>query len=96
MLRITESSDNGNTIRLRLDGTITSETFAELDRACMPHRQNDQSTIILDMAGVSFMHADAAQKLAQLRGKALRIINCSPFIATLLDAVKQANELIHK
>jgi anti-anti-sigma regulatory factor len=88
MLRITESIENGKTIRLRLDGTITPETFAELDRACVPHRQDDQRTIILDMGGVSFMNADSAQKLLQLSGKSLRIINCSPFIATLLDTAR--------
>ena len=88
MLRITETTESGKTVRLRLDGTITAETFAELDRACVPHRQNGQSTIILDMAGVSFMHAEAAQKLAQLSGKSLRIINCSPFVATLLDTAR--------
>jgi anti-anti-sigma regulatory factor len=88
MLRITESIENGKTIRLRLDGTITPETFAELDKACIPHRENDQRTIILDMAGVSFMHAEPAQKLAQLSGKALRIINCSPFVAALLDTAR--------
>ena len=88
MLRITESIENGKTIRLRLDGTITAASFAEIDEAYLLHRQKDQRTIILDMAGVSFMDPESAQKLVQLRSKDLRIINCSPFIATLLDSAE--------
>lgn len=89
MLRITESIENDKTIRLRLDGTITAESLAEIDQTCILHRQKDRRTIILDMAGVRFMNAESAQKLAQLRGKDLRIINCSPFIATLLDTAER-------
>jgi hypothetical protein len=33
------------------------------------------------------MHDDAARQMAKMRGESLRIINCSPFIATLLDTV---------
>jgi hypothetical protein len=40
------------------------------------------------MAGVNFMHDDAARKLAQLRAESVRVINCSPFIAALLDRAK--------
>jgi len=89
MLRITESIENGKTIRLRLDGTITAESFAEIDEAYILQRQRDQRTIILDMAGVSFMNPESAQKLVQLRSENLRIINCSPFIATLLDTAER-------
>jgi hypothetical protein len=40
------------------------------------------------MAGVNFMHETAAQRLAKLRSESLQIINCSPFIAALLDSAK--------
>jgi anti-anti-sigma regulatory factor len=91
MLRITETLENNRTIRLRLDGTITPQSFEDVDQACARHREVDQSTIILDLAGVSFMHAESAQKLAELRGKSLRIINCSPFIAALLDTATKVD-----
>ena len=85
MLRITENFENGNAIRLRLDGTVSLETFGELTEVCDRHQRVDHRTIIVDMAGVSFMHDDAARRMARMRGESLCIINCSPFIAALLD-----------
>lgn len=87
MLRITENLENGNTVRLRLDGTLSSATFDEFAEICDRHRENHRRTIIVDMGGVNFMHDEAARRLATMRGAWLRIINCSPFIATLLDTV---------
>ena len=86
MLRITKTVENGSVIKLRLDGTITSESFAEIDRTCAHYRS--ESTVVLDMAGVTFMQTEPAQKLAQLKRDRLRIINCSPFIAALLEAAE--------
>ena len=91
MLRITENIENGKTIRLRLDGTITPESFDDLEKACAISGQDNQRIIILDMAGVNFMHTESARKLAGLRGESLRIINCSPFIATLLDTIAKSH-----
>ena len=85
MLRITESIENGGTVRLRLDGTVTADSFPEIDRTCAHHLQHADGLVILDMAGVSFMQVEPAQKLARIRGTHLQIINCSPFIAALLD-----------
>jgi anti-anti-sigma regulatory factor len=85
MLRITQDRENGNVVRLRLDGTITPETFGEIEQACARHRRGNGHVIIFDMAGVTFMNDEAANKLARLSGNALRIINCSPFIAALLE-----------
>ncbi len=85
MLRITESIENRNVIKLRLDGTITTESFAEIDRACARHREEHDRIVILDMAGVTFMQPEPAYKLAHLQRDSLRIINCSPFIAALLE-----------
>ena len=85
MLRITESIENGNVIKLRLDGTITSESFAEIDRTCARHLQENDRSVILDMAGVTFMQPEPALKLARLQRDSLQIVNCSSFIATLLE-----------
>ena len=87
MLRITENFENGDTVRLRLDGTLSLATFDEVAELCDRHQQGDGVTIIVDMKGVNFMHDEAARRLARMRGESLRVINCSPFIATLLDAV---------
>jgi len=88
MLRITENLEKDKAMRLRLDGTVSIESFNELAELCARHQFNGGQTVIVDMAGVNFMHDDAARKLARLRTKSVRVINCSPFIAALLDAAK--------
>lgn len=90
MLRITENLENGKTVRLRLDGTVSLETFTELEAICMRYQQESNPTIIIDMSGVTFMTDTAAQKLARMRGDFLRVINCSPFIAALLNIEKNS------
>ena len=87
MLRITENFENGKTVRLRLDGTIDPTSFLELDAVCSRHKNSDGRVILLDLAGVIFMNDEAAKKFANLRGERLRVINCSPFIETLLETV---------
>jgi hypothetical protein len=39
------------------------------------------------MAGVEFMNDQAARGLIGMSNEKLRIINCSPFIATLLETI---------
>jgi anti-anti-sigma regulatory factor len=84
MLRITENIENDKTVRLRLDGSISEASVPELEEACARHRNGQDRIILLDMAGVVFMNNPAANKIARLRSERLRIINCSPFIETLL------------
>ena len=85
MLKITENFEIGKTVRLRLDGTLSNETLHELTRAFSLHRDGVGRSIILDMAGVDFMNDHAARELIKIRSEHLTIINCSPFIATLLQ-----------
>jgi anti-anti-sigma regulatory factor len=88
MLRITENTENGKTVRLRLDGTVTSASYTELEATCARYQEAPGRIILVDMAGVVFMDNEVAGKLAGLRGEQLRIINCSPFIETLLNTVE--------
>jgi anti-anti-sigma regulatory factor len=89
MLRITETREHDSLLRLRLDGTLTAESFADLEAAW---REGSKQTtiVILDMAGVSFMNVPAARKIAAIKGDRLRIVNCSPFIAALLETVERS------
>lgn len=89
MLRITENLENDQTMRLKLDGTISSDSVGELEEMIAMHQSSNE--VILDMVGVSFMNEAAAKKLAALRGESLRIINCSPFISALLDMVEKTD-----
>jgi anti-anti-sigma regulatory factor len=88
MLRITEIIQSERAVRLRLDGTLSTESFADLASICARSRSNGNPTVIVDMAGVNFMHEEAAQKLARLRGESIRVINCSPYITVLLESTK--------
>jgi anti-anti-sigma regulatory factor len=85
MLRITETPENGTAIRFRLDGTISEESFGDLIALISRQREANDRTVIVDMAGVEFMSEEPARRLAQLRSEHLRIVNCSPFITTLLE-----------
>jgi anti-anti-sigma regulatory factor len=89
MLRITENAENEKIIRLRLDGTVNSASYAELETICLRHREAAEKIVLVDMGGVVFMDNEAASQLSKLQGEQLRIINCSPFIETLLEAVKR-------
>ena len=39
MLRITENFENGYVIRLRLDGSLTTDSYAELDKVFSRYHQ---------------------------------------------------------
>jgi anti-anti-sigma regulatory factor len=86
MLRITET-EAGQTLELRLDGTVDIQAFADLEAAWSRPDQVAAMNVILDMGGVVFMSDDAARKLAQLASDRLSATNCSPFIAALLQSV---------
>lgn len=86
MLRITEYREDSNTLRLRLDGTISQSSLAELENACSRHRAS-REIIVLDMGGVVFMNSEVASRIVRLRSEGLRLINCSPFIETLLNTI---------
>jgi hypothetical protein len=88
MLRITENLENYPAVRLRLDGTVSQEASDELFELCARYRSIGKRTVIVDMAGVNFMSHEAARKLARMRTESLRVINCSPFIATLLASAE--------
>ena len=88
MLRISENTENGSIVRIRLDGTVNSISYAELEATCARHENASKKIIVVDMAGVVFMDNEAAKRLARFRGKQLRIINCSPFIETLLNTAE--------
>ena len=94
MLRITENCEDDNTVRLRLDGTISEASFAEVEEAFTRLAGNvRRRMVVLDMAGVVFMNNGAAKKMVQLRSDHVRIINCSPFLQTLLNTICRSSDL---
>ena len=87
MLKITETLENEKTVRLKLDGTVSVDTFNELKHVLSIHRDSMERIMILDMLGVDFMTEQPARQLAALRSARLQIINCSPFVEMLLGNI---------
>ena len=85
MLRITENIENGKVVRLKLDGTLSAESYRDFEQILTMHERAGRKTIIVDLAGVGFMNDASARKIAAMQSEQLRIINCSPFIETLLS-----------
>lgn len=88
MLKITETFEDEKTITVRLDGSITNASFANLDEVCSRLRDQGNKTILLDFSGVGFMNEEIARRVARLRGDRIRIVNCSLFIETLLRSAE--------
>ena len=91
MLRITERSESGNRIRLRLDGTLSAESYKEFAAILATHKRVDGRKIKLDLAGVTFMNDESARNIAMMPSEQLRIINCSPFIEALLSTFEKGD-----
>lgn len=88
MLKITETFEDEKTITVRLDGSITNSSFANLNEVCSRLRDRGNRTILLDFSGVAFMNDETARRVAKLRGDRIRIVNCSLFIETLLQSAE--------
>ena len=86
MLRITEIFENGNIIRLRLDGRIAPDSFDALAEICRKHEAARENVVLIDMAGVTFMSEETAETLLALKGERSHIINGSPFVEMLLHS----------
>ena len=89
MLRITETIENAQAVRLKLDGILSTETYEDFEQVFLGHHAGGSKMIVLDMQGVSFLHEGAARKLARVDAGRVRLINCSPFIRTLLKTVRR-------
>ena len=92
MLRITEIPDLNGTVSLRLDGSLSQNSFEDLVRVCARYQAPQTELITLDMSGVVFMSNDAAVRLAALRSERFRLANCSAFIQTLMANVADENQ----
>jgi len=90
MLRITESFENGKIVRLRLEGTLSAESYKDFEQILTNHERAG-GTIIVDLAGVSFMNDESARKIAAIQSEQLRVVNCSPFIEALLLTFENPN-----
>jgi anti-anti-sigma regulatory factor len=90
MLKITKTKDHDNTINLRMDGKLVEEWISEFEKLYFKIKNEDYNRIIIDLAGVSFIDDIGIDFIEKIKDEKIDIINCSPFIESLLgDLVKR-------
>ena len=93
MLRIsraTTAGDNIEGVLLRLEGQVRGPWVEELRRACdrvLGTNGHNSSRLVLDLAEVSFLDADAVALLHEMVARRIVLRNCSMFIAEQLKEV---------
>lgn len=92
MLKISEEIATGSFTTIRLDGTLTGEGLIDLKTLLAESSQRPSPTFVIDMAGVAFMTDEAAGELVRFRDHGMQIINCSPFIQTLLESASKNHQ----
>jgi anti-anti-sigma regulatory factor len=85
MLRITQTVEDSETVRLRLDGRLDQASAAELEENVREHRNGKSKSIILDFAGVVFVDDTAVELLRRTKDGRTKIINCSLFVKALIS-----------
>jgi len=85
MLRITEVSKDDKAITLRLEGKLVGTWIPELERICLYHRDEKNKSVVLDFSGVTFVEKRGVRMLESIQDERVKIINCPPFIQSLLS-----------
>lgn len=94
MLRITALSDDGRTVRLKVEGRLVGDWVSALDQAC-GSCLSQQKTIILDLSEVSFLDRRGTKALKALLKERVRIVRASLLVQALLGR-EPAGEIKHE
>ncbi|MGH7790919.1 MAG: STAS domain-containing protein [Thermodesulfobacteriota bacterium] len=92
MLRIRETSEDGKTVILKLDGKLVDAWVADLEEICLAHKDDKNKIVVLDFSGVTFIDNKGVRMLENIKDEKIKIINCSLFIQTLLCKLKIGNK----
>lgn len=85
MLRITKVFDDGEEVVMKLEGKMIGVWVSELESICLFHRDELNKIVVLDFSGVTFIEEKGLRMLKDLKDERVKIVNCSPFIYSLLD-----------
>lgn len=85
MLRITEIFDDGDEVVMKLEGKVIGVWVPDLESICLFHRDEMNKVVVLDFSGVTFIEEKGLRMLEDLKDERVRIVNCSPFIYSLLN-----------
>lgn len=90
MFKITKTEQSDRTVNLRMDGRLIEEWHSEFEKLYLKIKKDDYKRIVIDFAGVSFIDDDAINYIQKISDERVDIINCSPFIESLLgDLVRR-------
>ncbi len=84
MLRITIIDETPSSATLRVEGRIASDWAPVLEAESL-RWLGEKRAVVLDFSDVSFIDRLGAEALRRIRSKKLRIINCPPLLADLLN-----------
>ena len=85
MLRISEVQSSSKTVMLRVEGEVKGCWVEELRRSCEDVLSLG-AQLVLELAGVSFIDADAIALIRALKDRHVVLTNLSPFIAEQLGS----------
>jgi anti-anti-sigma regulatory factor len=86
MLRISTIETDDTTL-LKIEGRIIGRWIEAVGESCrMAHARG--RTILLDLAGVSFVEPDGVALLHRLQTEAVTLVNPTPFVAEQLRGVR--------
>jgi hypothetical protein len=88
VLKITETLRKESAITFKLEGKVLAPWLDELRRICA-QPPNGSRRISLDLAGVTFVDAAAAELMRELIRQGIAVTRCSGFVAELLHVGKK-------
>jgi anti-anti-sigma factor len=96
MLRVTRAttSDDSETVLLRLEGQVTGQWVQELRRVCdetLGDQAHGSHPLVLDLAGVLFIDAEGVALFRELAARRVTLTNGSLFVTERLKEVPHVN-----
>lgn len=88
MLRISTMTDDGQTIRLKVEGRVVGDWVPELDQVC-GSCLSQKKQIILHFSDVAYIDRrgiEALKALKGIQGERVQIVGCSLLIRALLGS----------
>jgi anti-anti-sigma regulatory factor len=87
VLRIQLLDLQDGTAMLQLAGRVAGPWVGELSRSC-DRILNAGGSLSVDLREVTFVDRDGVELLRGLRGRQVVLVNCSPFVAEQLKALR--------
>lgn len=83
MVRLTRTTRLPHEVVIVVEGQIVAEWVGLLEEECRTLLATDQ-TVLLDLAGVSYVDRRGARLLRDLAARSVRLINCPPLVDELV------------